>query len=65
MIDTHLSRGYQEILPPFIVNEQSMFAAGQLPKFKKELFQLKLEKQNWYLNPTAEVLLLIYIETIF
>ncbi|WP_341266585.1 serine--tRNA ligase [Candidatus Phytoplasma fraxini] len=55
MIDTHLSRGYQEFLPPFIVNEQSMFATGQLPKFKKELFQLNLEKQSWYLNPTAEV----------
>ncbi|MDC9031996.1 serine--tRNA ligase [Columbia Basin potato purple top phytoplasma] len=55
MIDTHILRGYTEIFPPFIVNEESMFASGQLPKFQKELFQLKSNKQNWYLNPTAEV----------
>ncbi|MDV3196191.1 MAG: serine--tRNA ligase [Candidatus Phytoplasma stylosanthis] len=55
MLDTHVSRGYKEILPPFIVNEKSVLSSGQLPKFEKELFKLKLDKHNWYLNPTAEV----------
>jgi seryl-tRNA synthetase len=55
MIDTHVSKGYKEIFPPFIVNEKSMFSTGQLSKFKQEIFQLKLDKQNFYLNPTGEV----------
>ncbi|MGE9276777.1 MAG: serine--tRNA ligase [Candidatus Phytoplasma pruni] len=55
MMDTNSQKGYQEIIPPFIVNENSMFSTGQLPKFEKELFKLKLDKYNWYLNPTAEV----------
>ncbi|TVY12468.1 serine--tRNA ligase [Candidatus Phytoplasma pini] len=55
MIDTHIQKGYQEIFPPFIVNESSMYATGQLPKFKKELFRLDLDQKDWYLNPTAEV----------
>ncbi|QTX02766.1 seryl-tRNA synthetase [Candidatus Phytoplasma luffae] len=55
MIDIHASKGYTEVLPPFIVNEKSMFSTGQLPKFEKEMFKLKSDKNNWYLNPTAEV----------
>lgn len=54
MIDVHANQhGYTEITPPFIVNEQSMFATGQFPKFKADAF--KLEGFDWYLNPTAEV----------
>ncbi|KXT29360.1 serine--tRNA ligase [Candidatus Phytoplasma oryzae] len=55
MIDNHIEKGYKEIMTPFIVNEQSMIASGQLPKFRKEVFQLKMETKKWYLNPTAEV----------
>ncbi|MFA7417104.1 MAG: serine--tRNA ligase [Acholeplasma sp.] len=54
MIDVHANQhGYTEITPPFIVNEKSMFATGQFPKFKADAF--KLEGFEWYLNPTAEV----------
>ncbi|MCG3566786.1 MAG: serine--tRNA ligase [Candidatus Phytoplasma australasiaticum] len=55
MIDTHVSNKYSEVIPPFIVNQQSMFATGQLPKFSQDVFKLNLDKYNWYLNPTAEV----------
>ncbi|MDV3166419.1 MAG: serine--tRNA ligase ['Waltheria sp.' little leaf phytoplasma] len=55
MIDTHVSNKYFEIIPPFIVNQQSMFATGQLPKFSQDVFKLQLNNYNWYLNPTAEV----------
>ncbi|MBW2080472.1 MAG: serine--tRNA ligase [Deltaproteobacteria bacterium] len=54
MLDLHQDlHGYTEILPPFIVNEKSLFGTGQLPKFADDLF--KLEKWNYYLIPTAEV----------
>lgn len=54
MLDLHLKKHkYKEVLPPFIVNEPTMFGTGQLPKFKDELF--KLENWNYYLVPTAEV----------
>ncbi|MDV3198061.1 MAG: serine--tRNA ligase [Vigna little leaf phytoplasma] len=55
MLDCHIHNGYQEIIPPFIVNKDSMLGTGQLPKFEEEIFKLDLKKQNWYLNPTAEV----------
>ncbi len=45
--------GYTEILPPFIVNSESMQGTGQLPKFEEDLF--KLEEWDYYLIPTAEV----------
>ncbi|MFW6179287.1 MAG: serine--tRNA ligase [Desulfohalobiaceae bacterium] len=44
---------YQEVLPPFMVNAQSMQNTGQLPKFAEDLF--KIEDWNYYLVPTAEV----------
>ena len=44
---------YLEVLPPCIVNQESMQGTGQLPKFKEDLF--KLEDWNYYLIPTAEV----------
>lgn len=53
MIDRHLNHGYEEIIPPFIVNKNSLYGTGNLPKFKEDLF--KLEGFDWYLIPTAEV----------
>jgi seryl-tRNA synthetase len=54
MLDLHTKKhGYTEVLPPFIANEDSLRATGQLPKFKEDLF--KLEGWNYYLVPTAEV----------
>jgi seryl-tRNA synthetase len=54
MLDVHtVENGYQEVLPPFIVNRQSMTSTGQLPKFEQDLF--KLEQWDYFLIPTAEV----------
>jgi seryl-tRNA synthetase len=54
MLDTHTEEhGYQEVLPPFIVNRQTMTNTGQLPKFEEDLF--KLSGWEYYLIPTAEV----------
>lgn len=53
MLDSASQRGYQEIFPPIIVNSDSMYGTGQLPKFKEDLY--KLENQELYLIPTAEV----------
>ena len=54
MLDLHTgSHGYLEVLPPFIVNSESMTATGQLPKFEEDLFKLK--DSDFYLIPTAEV----------
>jgi seryl-tRNA synthetase len=54
MLDLHTSEhGYEEVLPPFMVNKASMMATGQLPKFEEELF--KVDNGTYYLIPTAEV----------
>ena len=54
MLDLHTgSHGYMEVLPPFIVNSESMTGTGQLPKFEEDLFKLK--DTDFYLIPTAEV----------
>ncbi len=54
MLDLHiLQHGYTEILPPFMVNRDTMTGTGQLPKFEEELF--KLEGLDYFLIPTAEV----------
>ena len=53
MIDSHVKNGYQEILAPYIVNSNTLYGTGQLPKFSDDLF--KLEGRDWYLIPTAEV----------
>ncbi len=54
MLDLHTRRhGYTEVFPPFIVNSDSMFGTGQLPKFAEDLF--KLEGTDYWLIPTAEV----------
>ncbi len=54
MLDIHTTQhGYKEILPPFIVNRDSMTGTGQLPKFEEDLF--KLQGWDYFLVPTAEV----------
>jgi seryl-tRNA synthetase len=54
MLDLHTrEHHYLEVLPPFIVNRESMTATGQLPKFEEDLF--KLDTLEYYLIPTAEV----------
>jgi seryl-tRNA synthetase len=54
MLDLHTTEhGYQEVLPPFIVNRKTMTGTGQLPKFEEDLF--KLEGLDYFLIPTAEV----------
>ncbi|OIP38983.1 serine--tRNA ligase [Candidatus Desantisbacteria bacterium CG2_30_40_21] len=54
MLDLHTKKhGYQEILPPFMVNSASMTGTGQLPKFEEDLFKCK--GTDYYLIPTAEV----------
>jgi len=55
MLDTHTAEhGYKEVYVPYMVNEESLFGTGQLPKFAEDLFKLEGE-QNYYLIPTAEV----------
>jgi len=54
MLDLHTRHhGYTEVLPPFMVNSQSLYGTGQLPKFAEDLF--KLENHDFWLVPTAEV----------
>lgn len=54
MMDLHSNEhGYEEILPPYIVNRDSLYGTGQLPKFEEDLFKLK--DSDYYLIPTAEV----------
>ena len=56
MMDLHAhEHGYTEIIPPYIVNEKSMFATGQFPKFRDDSFKVIAGDNSWYLNPTAEV----------
>ncbi|MBK8810080.1 MAG: serine--tRNA ligase [Acidobacteria bacterium] len=55
MLDVHTrEHGYTETLPPFMVNENSLFGTGQLPKFEADLFKLT-DERKFYLIPTAEV----------
>jgi seryl-tRNA synthetase len=55
MLDVHTrEHGYEETLPPFIVNRDSLFGTGQLPKFEADLFKLT-DERGLYLIPTAEV----------
>ena len=53
-LDYHTGeQGYEEILPPFMANAQTMTGTGQLPKFKEDMY--KCENEDLYLIPTAEV----------
>ncbi len=55
MLDTHINQhGYEEVNVPFIVNRDSLFGTGQLPKFEEDLFKLT-DDREFYLIPTAEV----------
>lgn len=55
MLDVHINEhGYEEIQVPFIVNKESLYGTGQLPKFEEDLFKLRDERE-FYLIPTAEV----------
>ncbi len=54
MLDVHTKEhGYQEVLPPFLVNSASLYGTGQLPKFAEDLF--RCEGHDLWLAPTAEV----------
>jgi seryl-tRNA synthetase len=54
MLDLHTrSHGYREVLPPYVVNADSLFGTGQLPKFREDLFHC--EGSDHWLIPTAEV----------
>ncbi|OEF97603.1 serine--tRNA ligase [Desulfuribacillus alkaliarsenatis] len=54
MLDLHITEhGYEEVLPPYIVNRMSMTGTGQLPKFEEDAF--KLSDSDYFLIPTAEV----------
>lgn len=54
MLDVHTKEhGYTEVFPPFLVNRESMFSTGQLPKFEEDMYRLK--DDDLFLIPTAEV----------
>jgi seryl-tRNA synthetase len=54
MLDLHVEEhGYQEVLPPYLVNRASMTGTGQLPKFEEDAF--RIESEDYFLIPTAEV----------
>ena len=60
MLDTHVNEfKYTEISPPLIVNEDTMFGTGQLPKFEEDQFEIKFDnsEERKFLIPTAEVVL--------
>ncbi|MGB1159242.1 MAG: serine--tRNA ligase [Porticoccaceae bacterium] len=55
MLNTHIQEhGYREVYVPYIVNRDSLFGTGQLPKFEEDLFKLD-DERDFYLIPTAEV----------
>lgn len=54
MLDLHIQKhGYTEVIPPYIVNRQSMFGTGQLPKMEEDMYRTNLD--DLFLIPTAEV----------
>jgi seryl-tRNA synthetase len=56
MLDLHTrEHGYTEVLPPFMVNADSLYGTGNLPKFEADLFKVPHGDKNLYLIPTAEV----------
>jgi len=56
MLDLHTrEHGYTEVLPPFLVNADSLYGTGNLPKFEADLFKVPHGDKNLYLIPTAEV----------
>ena len=60
MLDIHITKnGYEEISPPLLASENTMFGTGQLPKFENDQFEVKLDEgsERKFLIPTAEVIL--------
>jgi len=56
MLDLHTGQhGYTEVLPPYLVNSESMYGTGQLPKFAADLFRVPHGEKDLWLIPTAEV----------
>jgi seryl-tRNA synthetase len=56
MLDVHTrEHGYTEVLPPYLVNSESMYGTGQLPKFAADLFRVPHNEKDLWLIPTAEV----------
>jgi seryl-tRNA synthetase len=56
MLDLHTrEHGYTEVLPPYLVNSESMYGTGQLPKFAADLFRVPQGDKDLWLIPTAEV----------
>jgi len=56
MLDLHIrEHGYTEVLPPYLVNSESMYGTGQLPKFAQDLFRVPHGEKDLWLIPTAEV----------
>ncbi len=61
MMDLHTVEGdYTEIIPPYIVNRETMTNAGKLPKFEDDAFKF-YSNENWFLNSTAEIPLIGYL----
>ncbi|MCP0887202.1 serine--tRNA ligase [Ligilactobacillus sp. WILCCON 0076] len=58
MLDEHAKEGYTEIIPPYVVNHNSMYGTGQFPKFTEDVYSIK--DQDMTLIPTAEVPLTNY-----
>ncbi len=58
MLNEHAKEGYTEVIPPYMVNHESMFGTGQYPKFKEDTFELA--DTDYVLIPTAEVPLVNY-----
>lgn len=59
MLDVHTQQNdFTEVIPPYIINGASMQGTGQLPKFEDDMY--KVEGENMYMTPTAEVPLTNY-----
>ena len=68
MLDIHINKfGYEEISPPLIVSDSTMFGTGQLPKFENDQFEIKLDPglDRKFLIPTAEVVLANFVRESF
>lgn len=56
MLNLHTQEhGYDEVYVPYIVNDETLYGTGQLPRFEEDLFKVSSDNNNWYLIPTAEV----------
>ena len=60
MLDQHQEEGYEEIIPPYLVNDKAMYGTGQFPKFTEDVFSTTNEDRHLTLIPTAEVPLTNY-----